>query len=88
LAVAAAAAGCGPCANLGGQHNVSVFRSEANATEFQACAQTGSCRPLCDMVFGAEMTEGFVLDECRRVAFDPATEELTLSIRYHVSSCA
>ncbi len=94
LLVSVAGAGChlGPCATLSGQHrDIVVFASEANATEFEACAQSGSCRPLCDMIFGELPGEGVSIDDCRRVSVDAgsggASDQLTLAIRYHTSTC-
>jgi hypothetical protein len=92
--VSVAGAGChlGPCATLSGQHmDVVVFPSEANATEFQACAQSGSCRPLCDMIFGELAGDSVTIDDCRRGTADAGSgggsDQLTLSIRYHTSTC-
>jgi hypothetical protein len=89
--VLAAVAGCEPCASIGGNRNFTVFETPDNATEFQACAQTGDCLPLCRSELNPTGSGGLIVDECRRVDADAGTGTpngaLTVRIRYHASSC-
>ena len=87
----AALAGCDPCASIGGRRNLTVFETPDNSTEFQACARTGDCLPLCRLQLNPTGGNNFVVDECRRVGGDAGTgtanDVLTVAIRYHAGSC-
>ena len=91
VALAVAAGGChlGPCATIEGRHNdLHVFEFQAEEDEFRACAQAGTCLPLCQALVAPEAS-GIVVDECRRTAVSQGAsgQEITLTIRYHYSTC-
>jgi hypothetical protein len=83
-------AGCGPCASLGGRHNVTIFERDDNAAEFQTCADTGNCLALCKLELNPTGESSLIVDECRRLDADAGAgaDAITVAIRYHVSTCS